>query len=394
MKFLTLVLTALALVALSPLARATGQALRSDFDSNGSVNFTDFVLFAQAYGGSNSVFDLDRGGTVDFSDFLLFVADYQAHGAQGPQPSWSAIEPSGSVPVARLDHSLTLDPVRRRLVLFGGKTLEFLGDTWIFDLGRNEWREVLAAPSPDPRRGHAAVYDAVRDRLVLFGGQRDGFFNDVWSFDLATETWSELSVSGEKPVPRYGTSAIVDPVRERMVVSHGFSSGKRFDDTWGFDLVANRWANLTPGGARPLNRCLHDAILDPGSDRMLLFGGCSSGYGPCPQGDLWALDLVSNRWTELQPSGDRPAARSNLRLNHDPAGDRMLMFGGGIPIAQDDLWEYELENDAWRSITTGGDTPPARWSHEAVVDTANSRLILFGGTNGAVRFDDTWTLDY
>ena len=45
----------------------------ADFDGDGQVGFTDFLLFANAFGGSDPRFDLDASGQVDFADFLLFV---------------------------------------------------------------------------------------------------------------------------------------------------------------------------------------------------------------------------------------------------------------------------------------------------------------------------------
>ena len=373
---------------------AHAQTIRSDFDGDGSVDFADFLLFARAYGGSDVQFDLSGNGTVDFSDFLLFVSDFSKETAP-KVPEWAQIEAANSGPVARLDHTVILDPVRNLLVVFGGKTTEPLRDTWIFDLESRSWREVRASSAPDARRGHTAIYDAPRRRMVIFGGQRSGFFNDVWSFDLDAETWEELAVSGDRPVPRYGTSAVLDSLRNRMVMSHGFSSEGRFDDTWAFDLTRNRWTELTPsGGPKPLNRCLHDAVYDKANDRMLLFGGCSSGFGPCPQGDLWAFDMKDHVWTQLQPSGEAPDARYNLRLNYDAAGERMLMFGGVTAVATDDTWSFGAAAQVWEVLSSRGAAPPARWSHEAVVDAANRRLILFGGTDGAVRFNDVWELSF
>ena len=44
-----------------------------DFDGDGETGFSDFFLFAEAFGGSDPRFDLDGNGTVDFDDFFLFA---------------------------------------------------------------------------------------------------------------------------------------------------------------------------------------------------------------------------------------------------------------------------------------------------------------------------------
>jgi len=49
---------------------------KSDFDGDGDVGFTDFLLFAQSFGSEDEVFDLDSDGFVGFSDFLAFAGAF------------------------------------------------------------------------------------------------------------------------------------------------------------------------------------------------------------------------------------------------------------------------------------------------------------------------------
>ena len=48
-------------------------ALPGDFDDSGAVDFGDFFLFADAFGGSDPTYDLDGSGQVDFGDFFMFA---------------------------------------------------------------------------------------------------------------------------------------------------------------------------------------------------------------------------------------------------------------------------------------------------------------------------------
>ncbi len=62
----------------SSITFATGQSAftaagRADFDNNGRVDFPDFLLFALAFGSTDSRFDLDDDGKVAFSDFWRFA---------------------------------------------------------------------------------------------------------------------------------------------------------------------------------------------------------------------------------------------------------------------------------------------------------------------------------
>ena len=47
--------------------------IMGDFNNDGVVDFADFFLFADAFGGEDPVYDLDGSGLVDFGDFFLFA---------------------------------------------------------------------------------------------------------------------------------------------------------------------------------------------------------------------------------------------------------------------------------------------------------------------------------
>jgi hypothetical protein len=49
------------------------EGLLGDFNVDGVVDFIDFFRFADAFGGSDPVYDLNASGKVDFSDFFLFA---------------------------------------------------------------------------------------------------------------------------------------------------------------------------------------------------------------------------------------------------------------------------------------------------------------------------------
>ena len=49
---------------------------RTDFNGDGQLSLTDFILFAQNYGSTNPDFDLSGNGRVDLADFIIFVQNY------------------------------------------------------------------------------------------------------------------------------------------------------------------------------------------------------------------------------------------------------------------------------------------------------------------------------
>jgi hypothetical protein len=327
------------------------------------------------------------------SSLLILFAHLQPAAAQAPSLTWTAIDAPG--PTARWDHTISADPVTGSLLLFGGRDAAGapLGDSWIYVVENDAW-ELLEGSAPPPRFGHAVAIDAEHRALYLFGGQADGetFFNDTWRFDLDARSWSEIPTGDDRPSPRYGTSAVLDG-EGNLLVSHGFTFEGRFDDTWSLDPESGIWMDVSAAPeARPLKRCLHEAVWDAGRRRMLLYGGCSSGFGPCPQGDLWAFDPATRTWTDLTPSGS-PAARSNPALVRDDASGVIRLIDGLTETRYTaDLWTLDLagEAPAWVETAQGSLVPEQRASHDAT--GLDGQIYLFGGNSDAGPRADFWVL--
>lgn len=319
-----------------------------------------------------------------------------APSARAQADGWVQLETDADGPSQRWDHTLGADEAGSQLVLFGGRDAggAAMGDTWLFDLEEETWSP-LEGSAPEPRFGHAIAVDQEARRLYLFGGQADGttFFNDAWVLDLDKQRWSLIEPAGdERPSTRYGTSAVLDG-DGHLLISHGFTDQGRFDDTWSLDFKTKTWTDVSPDadGERPLKRCLHEAIWDTDTGRMLLYGGCSSGFGPCPQGDLWAFDPEARAWKLLAEDG--PAARSNPALAVDPANGRAILIDGLTESGfTADTWTLPLGDDqTWQETAVDGPLPAARSSHDtAVVSTA---LYLFGGLSDEGPLADLWQLD-
>ncbi|GIV96542.1 MAG: hypothetical protein KatS3mg057_1199 [Herpetosiphonaceae bacterium] len=313
---------------------------------------------------------------------------------------WQRIEPAGAAPPARRDAALAYDRARNRVILFGGRNGETpLDDTWAFDLESRMWQALATgdAPRPPARFSVIAGVDEERGRLLITTGQAGAqFFNDVWSFDLATDTWAPVDVAGEAPRPRYGSAGGILTGSGALYLSHGFSDQGRFDDTWAFDLAANTWRNMTPQGELPLKRCLH-AAASAGPAALVLFGGCSSGFGPCPQGDTWLFDEHTGSWTNMTAQ-DGPSPRQFPSLVQLGDSDELLLFGGQGDGNVDlgDTWVLDVTSRAWSPLAPGGEQPAARYGHSLVwIDAATGGqggVLLFGGRGGGEDLGDLWLL--
>jgi len=95
--------------------------------------------------------------------------------------------------------SMVYDRKNRRVVLFGGhkEWPRTLDETWAYEKG--QWNRIRSAKHPPSRRGRRILaYDPVRERVLLFGGyaHRDTnwvFFNDTWA--LAASEWKRVAAA-------------------------------------------------------------------------------------------------------------------------------------------------------------------------------------------------------
>jgi len=290
-------------------------------------------------------------------------------------------------------HSAIYDPPRQRMVVFAGfDGAEGTNAVWQLTLGDDpHWDSLLIGGLlPSKRLGQSAIYDPVRDRMLCFGGDDGGVLADVWALSLGEPpTWSNLQPSGTSPDTRRYHTAIYDPPRDRMIVfggDHGL--GAWLNDVWSLWLTPTlRWERMTPSGGPPASRYAHSAVYDPVRNRMLVFGGNG------PLNDLWALSLGETMtWTLLSPSGGPPAPRLAQSSVYDPVEDRMIIFGGNDgnqPL--DQVWQLSLPDPpAWLRLTGSTDSPSPRGYHSAVLDSVYRRMVVFGGFPSVG--EPTWAL--
>src|SRR5262245_42694731 len=99
--------------------------------------------------------------------------------------------------------------MRDRMVIYGGLVTGMhyiLNDIWALSFsGTPAWSHLPWGDELPPRLYHSAIYDPVRDRMVVFGGQAGAgvFLNDTWAFQFTAPLgWSQLTPTGSLPDTR------------------------------------------------------------------------------------------------------------------------------------------------------------------------------------------------
>ena len=307
---------------------------------------------------------------------------------QSPTPeafAWESIEADG--PMAREDHTWTVDEAGEVAYLFGGRDgATVFGDTWAYRLKDDTWAHLAPPTAPPARFGHEAVW-VTGVGLVVFAGQADPqtFFNDLWAYDPDAGTWTQLPATGAAPVARYGSCAAIGP-DGRLWVSHGFTEEQtRFSDTRAYDFATGSWTDETPAGPRPVERCLHGCWWTDAGE-LALYAGQTTGVVALD--DRWILR--AGAWSQVE--GALPPARNLYARARQGAGT--IVFGGLALDGSylDDLWLLADDEADAVALEPSGGPPPARAGAELIVDPTRSRALLFGGRNAAGSLDDLWIL--
>jgi uncharacterized protein (TIGR03437 family) len=117
---------------------------------------------------------------------------------------------------------------------------------------------------------------------------------------------------------------------------------------------------------------------------MYLYGGCASGFGPCPLGDLWEFDLASNRWREIRPAAGQsaPAPRQHYGFGYDSRRERLVLFGGNGAGDRNDTWTFDPATEKWAEVQPAN-PPEPRSRHEGTYISLLDATLFFGGQSSS-----------
>jgi len=260
------------------------------------------------------------------------------------------------------------------------------------------WTDLaLGGELPSARSEHATAYDTTNGLLVLFGGwdSASETNNETWVFDASLGSWTDAAPTGTLPAARAQHQMAYDPISGTVVMFGGIleTDGEQVGDTWAYDAAAATWTELQPTGASPSARSSFSMVYDDMDQQIILFGGWDKEES-AHLDDTWAYDPIENTWTELTPAGDVPSARGSHSMAYDPVLNAVILFGGTDSTSYfDDTWIYDFATNTWTEVLPTGEIPPARAGHRMAYDPSSGTVLLFGGWNGTAYYNDTWTFD-
>jgi hypothetical protein len=259
-------------------------------------------------------------------------------------PAWTEVTPQGDPPPPRRGSAAVYDPVRRRMLVYAGADSSAeLGDLWALWLDEPmRWQRLEPlGPTPVGRFLPSLTYDPLRDRVIAYGGGwGTGSHNEIWSLELSdTLRWKQLTPRTYAP-PLERLTAVYDPESDQILIHGGFD----FD----YDVIdVNGWAlsmslddhpalkELDPAGEWPNARAGESGVFDFTRDRLVVWGGTDFGFS---YNDTWDLQFDTSR---------RPAWLLSARARPGDVSTQWYVAGSaGVAVKLD----RRLGQGAWTSV--------------------------------------------
>jgi Galactose oxidase, central domain len=368
-------------------------------------------------------YDVGRGRTVLFGGvgsscpgnvYTNQVWDWIGSAVASPGTWTNRTVSTSSVPIGRKNHAMAYDPVRRKVVLYGGGTdgglaggaWTPLSDTWEMDPDTGTWTLRTPASNPGPRDSMAMAFDPARKTIILFGGTRytpgpPASYNpdaETWEWNGVTGTWTKLTPA-TSPSAR-ASQAMVTYVRGGVGkilmfggVGSSFPAGN--DTTWEWDGAIGNWSNPTfSSGGIPDTRFNPGLAWDSDRQRVMMYGGYDALFGaPYNRNDLW--EWSGTAWTTYTIANPPPLRTASFGFVYDLARRKLVLWGGEDPTsynAMGDIWEWDATTTTWANRTPSSGVLPARYSLGAWYDPVRRAPTMFGGAGNFWEAfkQDTW----
>ncbi|HEY5949762.1 MAG TPA: DUF4215 domain-containing protein, partial [Kofleriaceae bacterium] len=308
-------------------------------------------------------------------------------GAAGTTYEWSGsgwTTVSLGTPTARGNMVLTYDAARKQVLQFGGSTVTgthpdtVLDDTWVRGPGSVAWTQPAAFSEPSARMRAGAAYDPVRRKVVLFGGNcgTGCELADTWEWD--GRRWSSVAASTPPPV-RAGHVLDYDTLARTTRLYGGDTSSTAYTDVYNYN--GSGWSLQSSAGRTSAKGATMS--FDASANRLVTFGGVLTSTSTVTN-QTWTWSPTTG-WAQASPTTP-PPARDETATAYDPVRQRTVVFSGNPHTGStlSDVWEWNGAN--WNQVTASGG-PSQRTGHRLYYNTDAARVCVFGSASGATTED-------
>src|SRR5262245_50182497 len=262
----------------------------SHFDRVSSARMANTLVFDSRRGRFVTVGGVIR--TFSHGPILRYPVDLPTL-SLADTGSWSGLDPIANAPRSEWG-AAAYDSLTVQILYYGGayqpdpfvNTFDYPRTTYVLPLASPASWNALAptASSPPGLQGASLVLDPLRRRMLLFGGRDDQAHAtaQVWQFDLSSSSWSPLVVSGAAPPGRSQHLAVYDPGSDAMIATGGaLENGSPATDSWRLSLGGiPTWSPIATTGTFPGGRTI--GALDAQTGRLMAVVGPDTAI-------VWAL---------------------------------------------------------------------------------------------------------
>lgn len=244
--------------------------------------------------------------------------------------------------------------------------------------------------------------DGIGDAVTGSSGHSHEIDNEiVSSTDISScssggsENWVLLSISGDKPAPRFNHAAAV--IGNKIIVVGGEPSTGLLDDVQVLNFETFSWTTassklyLSPSSL-PLKipACKGHSLVSYGKKALLIGGKTDPGSDRI---SVWAFDTESECWSLMEAKGDIPVARNGHSVVR--ASSYLILFGGEDAKRRklNDLHMFDLKSLTWLPLHYTGTAPSPRLNHVAALYD-DKVLYIFGGSSKSKTLNDLYSLDF
>jgi len=271
-------------------------------------------------------------------------------------------------------------------------------------------RTDITSPAPSgagPRAEPEYIVSGTHERAAVYDFSNTFMFSR-WSVVMETDRarlMKNLHFTGDNwtglggfpdDTGRAGTVAVWDSSAGRAIVLGGYAWNASMPDrlyeqpVFAYDPAQDAWTEMgtskVPAGSA--------GVWDPVDGCVLVCGGTDSASGRTGvRNETWAFFPSNASWMRLS---DMPQARHGQSAVWDPDDGLMLVFGGtNGTVYYNDVWSFDYSTNLWTNLTIVSDEYPfVRAYTSAVWNPLNREMLIHGGYNDAITFLSTWAYSF